>query len=331
MNDVEILRVVNKLTERHTLKSAPEAYVRGFALAASSVYPPDRVFRILQERFFIPDDSRFDLDTYLQSAAELTVQNDIKLKSAVTDFSVDKEVNPPKDVDVYFKTQNTKVSLEVKCAVESKTGKDAVVIKTAGRIPGHLSQFEELQKNLRRANPSQEVVFGKNKDNTCKDFIVSAHDKFSPDSGVDDCNILLIACGYHFNISEWRMYLLQNEGLFTRTPFYPERNFERVDVVVLSNLKYFHTDARAHHDWTLRNVFMLPEVNPHARRNNTSSAILKGLSVFNHHLKSFSVYKMKNIGGVEPSNMLDAIKLGYYVNECLTIAEQNRYFPVKMQ
>jgi hypothetical protein len=91
------------------------------------------------------------------------------------------------------------------------------------------------------------------------------------------------------------------------TPFIHQLSaeFELVDVAILSNLKYFHADARQHHDWTLKNVFMLPIVNPHSRKNVTGDALM-------------------------PGYVMDAIKVGVYVEEHLTEAEGRRLFPVKL-
>lgn len=321
----DILTAISQLSGKHVLKS----YRQGFAAAAAFVYPPKDIAKILQDKFFILNDSKFDPNVFLESAAELSVQNHLKHVPAVSQFEIEKQVNPPKDVDAYYELGATRVSLEVKCPREKSSDSSALVIKMAGRVPGYKDEFDKLRKGIIEAHPNKDVVLGQNKDNTFKDFLTLAHEKFSPASGVDDCNVLFVACGYHFNINEWRMHLLQHEGLFTSRPFFPAKEFELVDVAILSNLKYFHTDAREHHDWTLKNVFMLPVVNPHGRKGLTSESLLKGLSVFDHHLSSFSRFRSLKSGDV-PDHVMDAIKVGVYVEEHLSEEERLRFFPVKL-
>jgi len=325
----DILAAISNLSKKHVLKSAPENYKQGFADAAMFVYPLKDIGKILQDKFFIPNDSKFDPNKFLESAAELSVQNHLKHTASVTHFEIEKQVNPPKDVDAYYEVGAVRISLEVKCPRERANDPNALIIKMAGRVPGYEDEFNKLRDGIMEAHPDKDVVLGQNKDNTFKDFLTLSHEKFNPASGIDDCNVLFVACGYHFNINEWRMHLLQNEGLFTSQPFYPSVGFELVDVAILSNLKYFHTDAREHHDWTLRNVFMLPVVNPHARKGMTRESLLKGLSVFEHHLSQFSSFKSLKAGDV-PNHVMDAIKVGVYVEEHLSEAERLRFFPVKL-
>ncbi len=329
-NANDIHAAICKLSDKHTLKNAPANYKQGFANAAISVYPPNDITKILQDKFFIPNDAKFDSNKFLESASELSVQNHLKHTPSVTGFEIEKKVCPPKDVDAYYEVGAVRVSLEVKCPREKANDPNALVVKMAGRVPGFEEEFNKLRTGIIETHPTKDVILGQNKDNTFKDFLTLSHEKFSPASGVDDCNILFVACGYHFNISDWRMHLLQHQGLFTGQSFYPAEEFQLVDVAILSNLKYFHTSARQYHDWTLKNVFMLPVVNLHGRKGAIRDSLLNGLSVFDHHLAKFSAYNCANVSGDFPENMLDAIKVGIYVEEHLTETERLRFFPVKL-
>ena len=194
--------LISQRSDRHVLLVAPARYVAGFVAAASRVYPADRIEEILQQKFSIPDDSKFNLDTYLQGAAELSVQNQLRQEPRVKNVSIEKQVNPPKNVDAYCEAGHTRISIEVKCAVEKSVSPDALIIRTLGRLPGHRETFDDLKSRIETVDPAKSVQVGKNKDNTLKDFLVSAHEKFSPSSGAEDLNILFIACGYHFNMQE---------------------------------------------------------------------------------------------------------------------------------
>lgn len=330
MNANDILAAISKLSAKHVLSAAPANYKQGFADAAIFVYPPKDIAKILQDKFFIPNDSNFDSNTFIESAAELSVQNHLKHTTSITAFEIEKQVNPPKDVDAYYELESVRVSLEVKCPREKANDPNSLVVKMAGRVPAYAQEFKKLHDGITEVHPNKVVVLGQNKDNTFKDFLTLSHDKFSPNSGVDDCNILFVACGYHFNINEWRMHLLQNEGLFTSRPFHPTAEYELVDVAILSNLKYFHTEARQYHDWTLKNVFILPIVNPHGRKGMVSISLLKGLSVFEHHLRDFNRFDMMKNANDVPDFVMDAIKVGVYVEEHLSEQERLRFFPVKL-
>ncbi len=314
----DVISSIAKLSQKHILKDANEAYVKGFAVAATNVYPPKQLSKILQEKFFIPNDSGFDLNKYLESAAELSVQNYLKQEPRIINIALDKRVNPPKNVDAYYEVGPTHISLEVKCAEEVELSSDSFTVVMAGRVPNHLDKFNALKS----AMPKETVQLVKNKDNTLKDFLISANNKFSPDSGVDDLNILFIACGDAVHIQDWYNYLYATSGFFTADPLCSYLEYNLVDVVILSNLKYYHTLAKQFHDWTLRDVFLLPCVNPHHRTTAMSGSIVSGLSVFNHHLKLFNDFSPTPFAA-------QALKVIHYVVEKLQPRERDRYFPVR--
>jgi len=60
-------------------------------------------------------------------------------------------------------------------------------------------------------HPSLVLKLGKNKDNTLKSFL-GANNKFNPGSGVDDLNILFVACEHHANLNGWHRYLYGDKG-----------------------------------------------------------------------------------------------------------------------
>lgn len=326
----DILAAISNLSAKHVLKSAPASYQQAFADAAIRVYPTNQRAKLLQDKFFIPNDAAFKADTYYQSASELSVQNHLMQAPRASNVAIEKQVNPPKDVDAYYQVGATKVSLEVKCAVENQPPASSLVIKTAGRVPNHQAMFQNLKGKIEAAHPTQLVEQGKNKDNTLKDFLVSAHGKFNPQSGCDDLNILLVACGYYFNFQEWYFYMFENDGLFTANSFHPQAEYALVDMVVLTNLKYCHADARQFHDWTLKDAFVLPFLNPRRRGTAVSESIVRGLEVFNHHLKRFGEFTPTSDDPQVPDYVLNAVKVNSYVAEHLEAAERDRYFPVKL-
>jgi hypothetical protein len=231
-------------------------------------------------------------------------------------------------VEVYYEIRATKISLEVKCPIDTQPPQDSFVLKTVGRIPNHLEKCGEFKAAFDNPKSGQILELAKNNDNKLKDFLLLANGKFSPRSGVDDLNVLLVACGNCANIQDWWHCLYGGEGLFTADSFYPSAEYQLVDVVLLSNLKYLHHEAHDFHDWTLEDAFLLPCVNPHRRSSALSESIHAGLSIFDHHLTRFAKYSPEPINSNFPNDLLEQMKVGHYVVRHLEESERSRYFPV---
>ncbi len=245
----------------------------------------------------------------------------------VNNVVIEKQVNPPRDVDIYYEVNRTRVSLEVKSAIEKAATPDVLTLVMAGRNPNHLESFNTLNSQLKAVNPDVSLELGKNKDNTLKDFLVSAHSKFSPASNVDDLNILFVACDDYFNVQAWYFYLWLNEGLFTNRTFYPFSEYSLVDVVILSSLKYCHAHAQVTHDWTLNDVFLLPIVNPFRRKTSLPATILNGLGIFDHHLEEFLNYVPRDDDPGASRECAMLVKVNSYVVDGMARGERERYFP----
>jgi hypothetical protein len=221
-------------------------------------------------------------------------------------------VNPPKDVDAYYEVGSTRVSMEIKCAVERLPSPESYVVKTAGRLPDRLQTVEKLQSLFEGSRSGNRLELAKNKDNTMKDFLVNANKKFAPKPTYNQLNVLLIACGNEGNIQDWWHYLYGGEGLFTNDSFHPPEEFALVDVLILSNLKYLHSEAYQYHNWTLQNAFLLPFVNRHRRQSLVSESIYNGLSVFDHHLSRFAKFTPKwnkNDPSTPDADVLEQVRL----------------------
>jgi hypothetical protein len=337
MQEIEVHNLIKELTDKHILKRNPEEYVDRFVQASVAVYKSSELKKILQRKFFIPNATNYTDEAYFQNASELTVANHIR-RSAVSDLKLEAKVNSKsaKDVDVSFRVGLSSVSLEVKCPLEEKRAPfpGTITMQTAGRIPNYQSTYEGMRQQLGLQSSATQFVLGKNKDNR-EDFLVSASQKFSATSGVEDLNILFVSCGYHHNMDEWHGHWFLERGLFTTAPFHPHRDFANVDIVVLSNLKYRHESARECPAWTLGDVLMLPIVNPHARPSLLDQSVNGGLSVFHHYRKEFNAYARRRIGPNDghPVQMLieGALKVTHFVRKRLSREEQMRFFPVTLR
>jgi len=248
----DVRAIVEAASANHALMRSGSFYNSGFVDAFTAVYPENRRRKVLQEKFFLPDESHFTDKAFYQSASELTVVNHI-FRERISDFAMDKHVDEKskKDVDIAYRIRSTDVALEVKCPDESVTilpettpGKEPILsLKTAGRIPDHSRQLQDLKEKIESSGAAA-VQFGQNRDLALKDCLISANAKFSPDSSVDNLNVLFVAGGYADKMSEWYMNLFAPQGFFTSEPLHPSDEFILVDIVILSSLKYWHERTR---------------------------------------------------------------------------------------
>lgn len=340
----QIHGLVSGLSPKHILKRSPQSYVDDFVMAALEVYDPNTLAKTLQDKFFIPNESNYSDEGYYQSASELSVSYYLKQKAnrkLLTDFEVEKQLhlhhNPPslKDVDNFFRVGATTVSVEVKCPQEDKQAPfpGTITLKSAGRLPdpGQIDCMRNLLESRSSGAAGAKFAKGKNPDLRVKDCLESANEKFSFTSGVDDLNVLFLACGRYDNMNEWHRCLYGYQGLFTSDSFAPEARYSRVDVVILSNLKHRHEYARDYTAWTLDDVLILPVINPHRRSNCTTEATQEGLSVFNHYLKDFASFCGSKLVWDEHSEnrvgIQETLKVNYFVMEYLNPIDFSRFFP----
>ena len=170
-----------------------------------------------------------------------------------------------KNVECQFEDSNFRYNVEVKCpdfnARESATNQNAFKFSSVGRIPNYqddVSEFAALLNEAQQKSGDEVKPFAsvKNMDNNLKDFLYSAHDKFSPTSSEGEVNVLLIGCGDAMDIQSWHYYLYAEKGVFTPQSFANIEKYRRVDLVILTNLyhrhhQYFHKE-RLSSFWKLR-------------------------------------------------------------------------------
>ena len=346
LDAAELRKLIQGLSVNHVLKNCCPDYVDGFIRAALGVYDLKKIRTILQARFFIPGDRDYWEETYYQSASELSVAWHIKQKETqglARNFCIEKKINPPKNVDDYFEVWDkgtaagygcTRVALEIKCPLEDSAAPfpGHITLQTAGRIPEYHETLDEMKEAIESGPSGNVVVKGKNPDTRMKDCLILAHEKFQPSAGVDDLNVLLLSCGDRDRMNQWHMCLYAGQELFTQESFEPAKAFSRVDLVVLSNLKYRHQRVRDASAWTLDNVLMLPILNPHGRTNLPAMTIEKGLGIFKHYRRDFAAFRSSsglivNEHSETQAHIAETLKLNHFVMEFLPMTERLRFFP----
>jgi hypothetical protein len=333
-NPGRVHRLIDELSEEHVLKRSPATYIDGFVRAALDVYDSGKLYKVLQEKFFIPTASQYKDEIYFQSASELTVAHHIK-KRQVSDFEIQKRVNAEnkKDVDVFFRVKSTNVAIEVKCPFEEEPAPypGTITIQRAGRTRGTDETYEQIKETLESKASGTKFERGKNRDHRLKDCLISAHQKFSSESGLERLNILFLSCGHFYRMGEWYGCLYGRHELFTAESFQAPETYSKVDVVILSNVKYRHQHARNYPAWTLDDVLLLPVVNPRSGRRLLTQPVEEGLSVFDHYLKDFARPQIISAIYHPIDSAVDAMtQVNYFVQERLTGDERARFFPVSL-
>ena len=282
---------------------------------------------LLNNKFQIRD-SVFKEKAFIQTACETTINAYFAKKYPET-FKYEEKLNPSnnKDVDCGFTDGEFKYNVEVKCSdFDSKEAADsqhAFKLGAAGRIPGFENEFETIsqyikkgRENLEEEDPApKDVIKSKNMDNNMKDFLLSAHEKFSPSPLECEVNILAVCCGNPQDMQSWHGYLQANEGLFTKNSFYNPNEYKRVDLVILTNLYHRHHDLHKkeslHNHCLFEDAFNLIFCNP-VRLLNKEQAIKSFIQVFPNYSNELVSY---NVPGDAPQYVKDVLRIPYFVRE----------------
>jgi len=331
MDRPNILGKIAALSGKHILKQSPASYVEGFVDALMNVYPAESLETVLQQKFHVPDETHYSDKTFCELACELTVANHVKLTGS-PNFEAEKKLNPPsdKDVDAFCSVGSHHVAVEVKCPELSIDEYDSAnpifKISFMGRYPDHEQKFEELRK---LTGSAMQVEKAKRLDNKLKDYLVSAHNKFRNPSQPGDANVLFVALDDYYSMQEWNGYLFSDfGGFFGPRPYLKREEFQQVDVVILSNLQSAHTIGRAYHDWTLRNIYMIPRITGNPRPGLDDHTVAAALRLFPHELSGFGAFQPYS--GLDDNlwTAAEFTKITHYAVEKLPDADRKRYFPV---
>lgn len=331
MNADEIRGLIGNLSPKHTLKRSSARYVEGFIQALLNVYPPNKIASTLQDKFHVPNEGKYSDDAYCRLACELTVAHHIKLTKS-SNFQAEKKIrlDAKKDVDAYCEVDGFKVATEVKTPelIFQTYDRQSPVFEFAyaGRNPNYEEEFAKMKETVGEKMP---LEMAKRRDLKLSNFLTETQNKLPRPSVADQCNILFVALDDVHTMTEWDGYLYSTGGLFTGQSFHPIESFDQVDLVILSNLQSFHSIATNHHDWTLKDVYMIPRVNRNARANLSDIALGKALGLFPHQLKAFHEFTGSAQGDATERRIRSFFKIRNFAIEGLSAEDYRRYFPVK--
>lgn len=232
---------------------------------------------------------------YMQSAVELTVCAHFA-RFFPDGFVYEEKVNPPKDVDCSVRVEGYKYNVEIKCADFSK--KHAIDESTGFKIGalGRMPDFDDLATNLKDLFFSDGHVLSRQRhmDNNLKDFLISAHEKFAPQTQDTELNVLVVGCDDPMDMQKWHSYLYGVQGLFTQESYAEASAYDRVDIVLLTNLYHRHKDQatkdKLSGHWNLYEAFCILCENPKSLKPaETFLEFSKTVRHYNNELNSHTV------------------------------------------
>lgn len=306
-----------------------DRYYKNF-LAVSKAFskhlPPKVFANLLKEKLQIRNGA-FDRKQFIQFACETTVVSYFANKYS-DKFKYELNVNPcnNSNVECQYAYGACTFNIEVKCpcfdAKEKNDNQDALKLFTAGRIPD-MEVVRELSELLRigqinKSDIPKNVIVAKNMDNTLKDFLVSAQNKFNPNSSENELNILVVCCANASDMQNWHGYMFGNQGLFRDDSFHSPSEYDLVDIVVLTNLYHRHLNwlekTYLENIWNFENAFNLAFVN-RKRKLDKNNAISSFLKSFPHYGFELSDYKPL---GDAPDYIKDKTRILEFIYEKLT-------------
>lgn len=253
---------------------------------------------------------------YLQAACELVICGHLA-KKFQNNFKYELKVNPPKDVDCSFSEDGIQFNVEIKCADFSKSNLinegEGYKIGFLGRNPDVQTVLDDLASALNSIPSAKPLINQQHMDNKLKDYLQSAHGKFSQLPREDHLNVLAICCDNPMDIQKWFGYLYEHQGLFTEESFADRSSYNLVDIVLITNLYHRHysyrnKDKLTDH-WLLNNSFNLILSNPY-RSKDKKSAILKFCEIMPNYSFELSQYQVP--GDVEVY-VKNSIKIPHFV------------------
>lgn len=255
---------------------------------------------------------------YLQAACELVICSYLA-KIYQDKFKYELKVNPPKDVDCSFSENDIQFNVEIKCADFSKSNQineeDGYKIGFLGRNPDAKSVLNDLASAFNSLPGGKPLIEQQHMDNKLKDYLKSAHGKFSQQKREDHLNVLAICCDNPTDIQKWIGYMHEHQGLFTEESFADKNSYNLVDIVLITNLYHRHYAYRSKDKltdhWLINKSFNLIFSNPY-RSKDKRSAILRFYEIIPNY--SFALNQYQAPGDAE-EYVKNSIRIPHFVGD----------------
>lgn len=281
----------------------------------------------------------FSINKYLQGVSELLFW--IYAVQKHYSFDVDKKLSSDNDtdVDIQIRHEGYTFNIEVKCPDQREESANTLYLCPAYR-------FQLSKENLNREiaglqsliNPALESNTSKYEstkvmkidDNKVIEYLRSAQRKFQYDSSL---NILVISVSSEMMQSIWGYLYNPQSGIFTRKLSEQFRNkdgspmmhsdFDKVDVVLLTNIVSGHKVDVSFNAWNLENYCNIFFRNPYSKAGDSKSEQLKHfLKLLPNEVNRFEDERIKAIKRDRESK-IDLLTDDLYLFEFLT-----RHYPL---
>jgi hypothetical protein len=307
---------LNKLNEHYLkiAKGSKHPYYKEFLSAAEQMQTilNKKDFEAWMSEKMLIKDQLFSEKKFIQAAVETAVACYFGQKFP-EGFRTEAKIRPgsQKDVDVQFYHDDLTFNIEVKCAdfgdIGQRIDPNQLKFINTGRMDDRgenakaaiLSALREvMEKQEKEMMPDATI---KSMDNNLWDYLKSANDKFNPEAGQDQLNVLLVGCDDAQDLQMWFNYMFAPKGLFTNDSFANTEEYELVDAIVLTNQFHKH-----HHfykkdmanAWTLEDGFAIVFRNPNARAEK-QHALSRFCELFPNYTKAFLAYEPSGSAPVE--------------------------------
>jgi len=296
------------LSDQHYLKIAEKAnlpYYRDFVKVFEGFFNQlsSREQKMLEEKLQLTG-KKFNEGKFVQIACETVVCGHFaNLYPKDFQYEHRSSITHKRDVDCHFTDGKYTYNVEVKCpGIEtySEKANEMPKIELKGRFDEkgrNLVNFIEhaLHDTLEKEEVGWNYSVQKRLDNTLKTFLQDAHNKFPIVELTDQLNVLVVCCDNEYDMSRWYDYLYQSQGLFTDDSFADPKTYDRVDLLVLTNLFNRHYSFSEKiidtNSWALNDAFNLAFINPDKVSSYKMSIVKKFLQTFSHYTLYFDHYR----------------------------------------
>jgi hypothetical protein len=302
-------------------------YERGMLAAVELIKPyltSKQLQDLLSKKLQLYNDS-INEPQYIQAACELVICSYIANKFPGS-FKYEPKLNPPKDVDCAFSTENTTYNIEIKCADYTKSNdinntKEAYHIGFMGRLPNAEAVYSDLSQLFGNGPLGASLLKQQHMDNKLKDFLQSAHGKFASTPSENNLNVLAVCCDTAMDMQKWHSYMFGEQGLFKNNSFADHATYNRVDAVLLTNIFHRHHEffkkGRIKNHWHLEDSFSLLFSNPF-RLLDKKNEFFKLLEAIPNYSLAISEYQVP--GEVEDF-IKDALRIPHFIGDKLEASQ----------
>lgn len=320
-----IVSIIEKVQKDHPLHVAWKQggvyfsdFLNSFTLLLPYISGEQAEYFLIEKLQLKPE--KVEFPKYYQGAVEASVIFEF-LRRGPESFVYEPTVaaNSKKNVEFCSKLGAITYYVEAKCSDftewEAAELNSNIKLSTAGRIPGHAESLQNLQNLLtdpeKIENPAGVEVL-KNKDNSLKTFFQEAHLKF-PDPKESSLNLLFVGLGKPPEIQKWANYLYESKGLYTDAPFASPETYNKLDVLIFTNLYYRHKyfDTIQGSAWDLSNTLCLI-MSSRYRRVDNRDAILEFAKLLQDYSDELRDYRA--LGDVPPE-VERVVRIPHFINK----------------